>query len=239
MAKRRLRTGPTAALPAKPALDELLSVIQLADPNARREGDDIVATDVRVCAPVEADSDLTGGVLEKVWAVRVAAEGPLPLDYFDRYLAEGLAFRLGGLAVCRGEVSDPADEGEGTGPAVILPVRPSAEELAPLLEQDEEFTFTAGDVRAALVPQKGQPPAVQELLPFATELTAIELRGEEPVKLGALALELAESLNGIAVDRWRFRIDAPEDLAAPAKESAEEEAAEKDTAAEKAAEEAE
>ncbi|MEQ4714906.1 hypothetical protein [Nonomuraea sp. B19D2] len=217
MAKRRLRTGPTAALPAKPDPDELLRIVRLADPGARQDGDDIVATDVRVCAPVEADTELAGGELEKVWAVRVAAEGPLPLDYFDRYLAEGLAFRLKGLAVCRGEVSDPAD-GQGSGPAVILPVRPGADELAPLLEQDEddEFTFMAGDIRAALVPQKGQPPAVQELLPFATELTAIELRGDEPAKLGALALDLAEALNGLVVDRWRFRVDAAEDLVPPA-----------------------
>ncbi|MFC4013330.1 hypothetical protein ACFOY2_39310 [Nonomuraea purpurea] len=220
MAKRRLRTGPTAALPAKPDAAELLRIVRLADPTARTEGDDIVASDVRVYAPVEADADLAGGELEKVWAVRVAAEGPLPLDYFDRYLAEGLAFRLKGLAVCRGEVSDPADA-EGVGPAVIVPVRPTAEELAPLLEPDEddEFTFTAGDIRAALVPQKGQPPAAQELLPFATELTAIELRGEEPVKLGALALELSEALNGLVVDRWRFRVEAAEELAPPAEES--------------------
>ncbi|MCP2362283.1 hypothetical protein HD597_009303 [Nonomuraea thailandensis] len=227
MAKRRLRTGPTAALPAKPDPGELLRLVQLADPNARRDGDDIVAVDVRVCAPVEADKDLTGGELEQAWAVRVAAEGPLPLDFFDRYLAEGLAFRLGGLAVCRGEVSDPADDSAESGPAVILPVRPTAEELEPLLQQDEddEFLFTAGDVKAALVPQKGQPPAVQELLPFATELTAIELRGDDPVKLGTLALELSEALNGIPVDRWRFRIDAPEDLV-PAAQDATEDASE-------------
>ncbi|WP_157548578.1 hypothetical protein [Nonomuraea candida] len=227
MAKRRLRTGPTAALPARPDPGELLRIVQLADPGARRDGDEIVAVDVRVCAPVEAGADLTGGELETAWAVRVAAEGPLPLDFFDRYLAEGLAFRLGGLAVCRGEVSDPADDGGESGPAVILPVRPTAEELAPLLEQqEEEFAFAAGDIRAVLVPQKGQPPAVQELLPFATELTAIELRGGEPVKLGALALELAEALNGIAVDRWRFRIDAAEDLVAPGQPDAEEDAVE-------------
>ncbi|MEV0383250.1 hypothetical protein [Nonomuraea sp. NPDC050643] len=217
LAKRRLRTGPTAALPAKPDPEELLRIVRLADPDARMDGGDIVATDVRVCAPVEAEADLTGGELEKTWAVRVTGEGPLPLDFFDRYLAEGLAFRLKGLAVCRGEVSDPADDVE-SGPAVILPVRPTAEELAPLLQPDEEdeFTFTAGDVKAVLVSQKGRPPAVQELLPFATELTAIELRGDEPVKLGALALELSEALNGLVVDRWRFRVDAAEDLVPPA-----------------------
>ncbi|MBF8193785.1 hypothetical protein ITP53_50535 [Nonomuraea sp. K274] len=217
MAKRRLRTGPTAALPAKPDPAELLRIVQLADPAARRDGDDIVATDVRVCAPVEAESDLVGGELEKVWAVRVAAEGPLPLDFFDRYLAEGIAFRLKGLAVCRGEVCDPADD-ETSGPAVVLPVRPTADELAPRLEPDEEdeAVFTAGDIRAMVVPLKGRPPAVEELVPFATELTAIELRGEEPAKLGTFALELSEALNGLVVDRWRFRVDAAEDLLPPA-----------------------
>ncbi|NRQ30755.1 hypothetical protein HII36_02735 [Nonomuraea sp. NN258] len=216
MAKRRLRTGPTAALPAKPAHDELLRLVRLADPDARSDGGDIVAVDVRIHAPVEAEPELVGGELEKVWACRVSAEGPLPFDFFDRYLAEGLAFRLGGLAVCRGEVSDPADADQG-GPAVIVPVRPEPEELAPLLElQEDGFTFTAGEVRAALVPQAGRPPAVRDLLPYATELTAIELRGDEPVKLGTLALELSEALNGLVVDRWRFRVDTAEDLLPPA-----------------------
>jgi hypothetical protein len=220
LAKRRLRTGPTAALSVKPDRAELLRLVRLADPDAREDGGDIVAADVRVYAPVEAEPDLVGGELEKVWACRVTAEGPLPFDYFDRYLAEGLAFRLGGLAVCRGEVVDPSDEGHGGGPAVILPVRPAAEELLELLEgeveQEEEFVFNVGGIRVLVVPQKGQPPAAQELLPFATELTAIELRGDDQAKLGALALSLAESLNGLAVDRWRFRVDSAEDLLPPA-----------------------
>ncbi|MGW4796757.1 hypothetical protein ACWEPC_30480, partial [Nonomuraea sp. NPDC004297] len=68
MAKRRLRTGPTAALPAKPDPGELLRIVQLADPEARRDGDDILAVDVRVCAPVAAEAALTGGELETAWA---------------------------------------------------------------------------------------------------------------------------------------------------------------------------
>ncbi|MER6951418.1 hypothetical protein ABT294_46130 [Nonomuraea sp. NPDC000554] len=222
MAKRRLRTGPTAALPVKPDQSELLRLVRLADPAAREDGGDIVAADVRLHAPVEAEADLVGGELEQVWACRVAAEGPLPFDYFDRFLAEGLAFRLGGLAVCRGAVSDPADDDRG-GPAVVLPTRPSAEELVAHLEgeveEEDEFVFTAGGVRVLVVPQKGQPPAVAELLPFATELTAVELRGDDPVQLGTLALALAEGLNGLAVDRWRFQIDAPEDLLPPPERS--------------------
>jgi hypothetical protein len=225
MAKRRLRTGPTAALPAAPDRAELLRLVRLADPEARADGDDILAVDVRIHAPVEAEPDLVGGELERVWACRVAAEGPLPFDYFDRFLAEGLAFRLGGLAVCRGEVEDPADASRPGGPAVILPVRPETEELLDLLEgeveQEEEFVFTAGGVRVLVVPQKGRPPAVQELLPFATELTAIELRGDDQAKLGALAFSLAEALNGLVVDRWRFRVEQPEELLPPAREAAE------------------
>ncbi|GAA4530430.1 hypothetical protein GCM10023096_71090 [Nonomuraea ferruginea] len=219
MAKRRLRTGPTAALPARPDRSELLRLVRLADPGAREDGDDVVAVDVRVHAPVEADPGLVGGELEQVWACRVTAEGPLPVDYFDRFLAEGLAFRLGGLAVCRGEVTDPADESLPGGPAVILPVRPAAEELMELLEgeveQEEEFVFTAGGVRVLVVPEKGQPPAAQELLPFAAELTALELRGDDQAKLATLALSLSDALNGLVVDRWRFRVDRAEDLLPP------------------------
>ncbi|MEV6157481.1 hypothetical protein AB0L53_44800 [Nonomuraea sp. NPDC052129] len=307
MAKRRLRTGPTAALPAKPSQADLLRLVRLADPEAREDGADIVAVDVRVHAPVEAEPELVGGELEQVWACRVVAEGPLPFDYFDRYLAEGIAFRLGGLAVCRGEVTDPADSDRG-GPAVILPERPTPDELRAVLsglddspkadvgdetgsddsatddtapegtttadatpteagtgatvdteaEKDPEtdaeaetsadaeteaateaaeaaevaevaeataapgddinpddFLYTVGDIRVLVVPEKGRPPAVQELLPFATELTAIELRGDDPEKVGALALRLADALNGLIVDRWRFRIDAAEDLLPP------------------------
>ncbi|MFD1537354.1 hypothetical protein [Nonomuraea guangzhouensis] len=321
MAKRRLRTGPTAALPAKPSQADLLRVVRLADPEAREDGGDIVAVDVRVHAPVEAEPELVGGELEQVWACRVVAEGPLPFDYFDRYLAEGIAFRLGGLSVCRGEVSDPADDDRG-GPAVILPVRPTADELRTVLSRlegdhraetgdsddaadasatdavtenavtenaaiadvatadadvdtdadgdakpdaatadadsapdvdseadsepetdaatvdaetdgeaeaeaaaevapaggdtdQDDFLYTVGDIRILVVPEKGRPPAVQELLPFATELTAIELRGDDPAKVGALALRLSDELNGLIVDRWRFRIDAVEDLLPP------------------------
>lgn len=222
MAKRRLRTGPTAALPARPSQAELLRIVRLADPGARADGDEIVAVDVRVHAPVEAEPDLVGGVLEEVWAVRVAAEGPLPFDFFDRYLAEGIAFRLGGLAVCRGEVSDPADD-EGGGPAVILPVRPAADELLPLLAgegevepEEEGFAYAVDGLRVLVVPQRGRPPAAEELLPFATELTAVELRGEDRERLDALALRLAEGLQGVVVDRWRFRVDAAEDVLPPA-----------------------
>ncbi|NUR87075.1 MAG: hypothetical protein HOY71_23585 [Nonomuraea sp.] len=213
MAKRRLRTGPTAAMRNRPSRDELLRIVRLADPEAKADGDDIIAADVRIHAPEQAEPELVGGELDRVWACRVSAEGPLPFDYFDRYLAEGIAFRLGGLAVCRGEVTDPADEEAGGGPAVIVPERP--EDLSPLEEGEEEFVYQGEGVKAVVVPQKPGAPAVQELVPFATELTAVELRGDDARRLGELALELADRLNGVPVDRWRFRIEAPEDLLPP------------------------
>jgi hypothetical protein len=212
MAKRRLRTGPTAALPAKPDPAELLRIIRLSDPDAKADGADILAADVRVHAAVKAEPELVGGELEEVWALRVAAEGPLPFDFYDRFLAEGVAVRLDGLALCRGEVSDPSDEERGA--AVILPERPSDETLAQALgiEPDESGAFEGEDLRAAVVTLKTRPPAAQELLPFATELTAVELRGDDLEHVGTVALALADALQGVVVDRWCFRIDSPGDL---------------------------
>src|SRR5690606_24086366 len=162
MAKRRLRTGPTAALPARPDRAELLRLVRLADPKAREDGDDIVAADVRVHAPVEADPALVGGALEQVWACRVPAEGPLPVDYFDRHLAEALAFRGGGRSVGPGVGDAVGDESGAVGPAVILPVRAAGEEAAELrageVAQEEEFVCTAGGGRVRVVRARGRAP---------------------------------------------------------------------------------
>ncbi|WP_219471400.1 hypothetical protein [Nonomuraea rhizosphaerae] len=249
--------------------------MMLAVPDAREDGADIVGADVRVHAAVEAEPDLVGGEQEEVWACRVTAEGPLPYDYFDRILAEGLAFRLGGLAVCRGEVSDPADESLTAG--VILPAPPVEEELRTLLkdlggddaeaepheepgevepeakaepeveaaqdtveadeataaaEEDVESdgdkeeedaapvdeapelkdVYTVGDLTIHLGPERRRLPATEDFLPYATELTLIDVRGDDPLKVGALALRLSDGLNGVVVDRWGFRVDKPEDL---------------------------
>ncbi|MEU6410879.1 hypothetical protein [Microbispora sp. NPDC046933] len=131
----RLRTGPTALLPARPDPKTLLAVAQLADPEARTDGDDILAGGSRIQSPVE----LTGDVLAKLgvpdedrlWACRIAAEGPLPVDFFDKSLAEGIAYRLGGWSLCQGEPLDPA-EGGGD-PLVYLPAVPEPEEILPAL----------------------------------------------------------------------------------------------------------
>lgn len=131
----RLRTGPTALLPARPDPKTLLAVAQLADPEARADGDDILAGGSRIQSPVE----LTGDVLAKLgvpdedrlWACRIAAEGPLPVDFFDKSLAEGIAYRLGGWSLCQGEPLDPAEDGGD--PLVYLPAVPEPEEILPIL----------------------------------------------------------------------------------------------------------
>ncbi|MEV7804888.1 hypothetical protein AB0O28_18260 [Microbispora sp. NPDC088329] len=131
----RLRTGPTALLPARPDQKTLLAVAQLADPEARTDGDDIIAGGSRIQPPIE----LTGDILAKLgvpgedrlWACRIAAEGPLPVDFFDKSLAEGIAYRLGGWSLCQGEPLDPADDGGD--PLVYLPAVPEPEEILPAL----------------------------------------------------------------------------------------------------------
>ncbi|MFG1824836.1 hypothetical protein ACGFIJ_20325 [Microbispora bryophytorum] len=133
----RLRTGPTALLPARPDPKTLLAVAQLADPEARTDGDDILAGGSRIESPVE----LTGEVLAKLgvpdedrlWACRIAAEGPLPVDFFDKSLAEGIAYRLGGWSLCQGEPLDPAEDGGDA--LVYLPAVPEPEEILPILAE--------------------------------------------------------------------------------------------------------
>ncbi|MFI6811736.1 hypothetical protein ACIBG7_04970 [Nonomuraea sp. NPDC050328] len=200
LAKRRIKTGPTAIFPKKPEKSQLLALILLADPEARQDRDDILAADCRIHAPVEVEPELTGGEFDTPWACRVEAEGPLPLDFFDRYLAEGLALRLEGLTVCRGEVVDPADEDEKF--LVLLPVRPQPEELEELLGEAEDRDYGVVEYKdAVLIPAADPSPAGRTLEPYSSEPCRIELEDRE------VALALAERFQGIAVDRWRFRID--------------------------------
>lgn len=134
----RLRTGPTVLLPTRPDPKTLLAVAQLADPEAVFDGDDIIAGGSRILAAIE----LTGPILaklgirdeERLWACRITAEGPLPVDFFDKSLAEGIAFRLGGWTLCQGEPTDPA-ESERREPVVYLPAAPSPEETIEILRE--------------------------------------------------------------------------------------------------------
>ncbi|WP_327043656.1 hypothetical protein OG320_17835 [Microbispora sp. NBC_01189] len=132
----RLRTGPTALLPARPDPKTLLAIAQLADPEARPDGDDVVAGGSRVQPPIELGPDLLAklGVPgeEPLWACRIAADGPLPVDFFDKSLAEGIAYRLGGWSVCQGDPVDPAEE-TGGDPVIYLPAVPEPEEVLPVL----------------------------------------------------------------------------------------------------------
>lgn len=200
LAKRRLKTGPTAIFPTKPEKSQLLAVIQLADPEARLDGEDVLAAGCRLHAPIEVEPELTGGVFEEAWACRVAAEGPLPLDYFDRYLAEGLARRLEGLTLCRGELLDPADAAETY--LVLLPLRPDPAELAESLGEAEEREYGVVEFKeAVLIPAADLSPVGMTLQPYSSEPSKIEVTDAQS------ALTLAERFQGVVVDRWRFRID--------------------------------
>ncbi|GAB3162110.1 hypothetical protein [Microbispora hainanensis] len=203
----RLRTGPTALLPARPDPKTLLAVAQLADPEARTDGDDILAGGSRIEAPVE----LTGDVLAKLgvpdedtlWACRIAAEGPLPVDFFDKSLAEGIAYRLGGWLLCQGDPLDPAEE---TGdPLVYLPAVPEPEEILPILAEalrhaeavDAERwpegeliegvvhvpvrrgrvadVYAGADVLVTIEEGHRLPPAAQTRWPYLTEIAIVRV----------------------------------------------------------------
>ncbi|ETK33096.1 hypothetical protein [Microbispora sp. ATCC PTA-5024] len=132
----RLRTGPTVLLPARPDPKTLLAIAQLADPAARPDGDGILAGGSRILPAVELGVDMLAklGVEgeERLWACRIAAEGPLPVDFFDKTLAEGIAYRLGGWSLCQGEPTDPVED-ERRYPVVYLPAAPTPEETLPVL----------------------------------------------------------------------------------------------------------
>ncbi|GAA4577493.1 hypothetical protein [Planotetraspora kaengkrachanensis] len=132
----RLRTGPTALLPERPDPKTLLAIAQSADPDARFDGDDIVVGGSRILAAAELDGETLRklGVTdeERMWACRLSAEGPLPMDYFDKSLSEGVAYRLGGWSLCRGEPTDLAGS-DLRAVRVYLPAAPSPEEVVALL----------------------------------------------------------------------------------------------------------
>ncbi|GAA0386381.1 hypothetical protein Acor_26130 [Acrocarpospora corrugata] len=132
----RLRTGPTVLLPAKVKPDALLEAVQLADPTATQDGEELLAAGTRIHAPLELTADLLRKLSikdeERLWAYRVVAERPLPMDYYDKFLAAGIAYRYGGWSLCEGSADDPAED-ETRLAAVYLPEMPDQEELATLL----------------------------------------------------------------------------------------------------------
>ncbi|GAB1822985.1 hypothetical protein [Herbidospora sp. RD11066] len=131
----RLRTGPTVLLPAKTKPEAILELVRLADPQAELDGADVLAAATRIHDGIELTGDLAKklglDVEEKLWAHRVVAERPLPVDYYDKLLAAGLAYRLGGYCLCEGSADDPAEDVE-LEYAVYLPAVEESE-LTPAL----------------------------------------------------------------------------------------------------------
>lgn len=213
----RLRTGPTVLLPTRPDPKTLLAVAQLADPDAAFAGDDILAGGSRILAPIE----LTGALLaklgiqdeERLWACRITAEGPLPVDFFDKSLAEGIAFRLGGWSLCRGEPTEPA-EGARRDPVVYLPAVPAPEEVveilgelvAPVASLDTDRwpagelvdgivhvparqgpisdVYAGADTVVTIEEGRRIPPAARVRWPYLTEIVIAKISRLDPVAAG-------------------------------------------------------
>ncbi|GLX95771.1 hypothetical protein [Herbidospora sp. NBRC 101105] len=133
----RLRTGPTVVVPAKTKPEAILEIVRLADPQAELDGADVLAAATRIHDAVELTPDLQKKLgldgEEKLWAHRVVAERPLPVDYYDKLLAAGLAYRLGGYCLCEGSADDPAEDVE-LEYVVYLPAVEESE-LTPALEK--------------------------------------------------------------------------------------------------------
>ncbi|GAA4580883.1 hypothetical protein GCM10023194_10480 [Planotetraspora phitsanulokensis] len=204
----RLRTGPTALLPERPDPKTLLAIAQLADPDARFDGDDIVVGGSRILAAAELDGEILGklGVTgeERLWACRLSAEGPLPMDYFDKSLSEGVAYRLGGWSLCRGEPTDLAGS-DLRAVRVYLPAAPSPEEVVALLGEvirpvdsvdadrwpDGELSegvvhvtvdggavtdvYAGADMMLTIEESNRIPPAAKAHWPYLTEIVIVRL----------------------------------------------------------------
>ncbi|MDP9845456.1 hypothetical protein [Streptosporangium lutulentum] len=204
----RLRTGPTVLLPAEASHPVLLEMLRLVDPGACSDGDDIMVTGVRVTAGVElAEPELRKLNIDgekRLWAHRIVSDGPLPVNGFDRGLAEGIAYRLGGWSMTRGLMSDPAED-DHRGPIAYLGEMPSPEEMASLLRRHlrpadsvkqswqqagpaelddgvvhlirEDLQMYGGaDILVSAVHENEIPPAVYAVMPYATQLVKVDVR---------------------------------------------------------------
>ncbi|MBO3747230.1 hypothetical protein J5X84_14220 [Streptosporangiaceae bacterium NEAU-GS5] len=208
LALRRLRTGPTILVREKPAPDDLLEIVTLADPAAHREGDDIVLFGARIAARVELNgpelAKLSITDEEKLWALRVIAQGPQPVDYFDRLLAEGIAYRLEGWALTQGVLTDPAED-DPRDSRVYLPDLPDPAEFRAALSRlvapveeigsswpdnaeledglvhvpvrgEGQILYGGADVVVAGAWQKEMPSVVRARVPYAMEIVALTVK---------------------------------------------------------------
>ncbi|TKK90932.1 hypothetical protein FDA94_04025 [Herbidospora galbida] len=169
----RLRTGPTVVLPAKTKPEAILEIVRLADPQAELDGNDVLAAATRIHDGVELTPDLQKKLgldgEEKLWAHRVVAERPLPVDYYDKLLAAGLAYRLGGYCLCEGSADDPAEDVE-LEYVVYLPAVEESE-LTPALEK---ILGTEEDAA------EGASPGVDDPTASSTETEANETADGHP-----------------------------------------------------------
>jgi hypothetical protein len=222
----RLRTGPTALLPDRPDPKTLLAIAQLADPDARFDGDDITAGGSRILAAAELDGETLGklGVTdeERLWACRLSAEGPLPMDYFDKSLAEGIAYRLGGWSLCRGEPTDLTGS-DLRAVRVYLPAAPSPEEVVSLLGEvlrpvdsvdagrwpDGELVdgivhvtvdggvvtdvYAGADMMLTIEEGNRIPPAAKAYWPYLTEIVILRLSAIDAEALAPSGDQTAEA----------------------------------------------
>ncbi|WP_061295209.1 hypothetical protein [Herbidospora cretacea] len=165
----RLRTGPTVLLPAKTKPEAILELVRLADPKAELDGGDVLAAATRIHEGIELTGDLAKKLgldgEEKLWAHRVVAERPLPIDYYDKLLAAGLAYRLDGYCLCEGSADDPAEDPELVY-AVYLPAVEESEltpALVKILGTDdglaEDAPEASPDASATEVPESAETGA--------------------------------------------------------------------------------
>ncbi|MFC4588113.1 hypothetical protein [Sphaerisporangium corydalis] len=203
-----LRTGPTVLAPAKTSPAALLEILSLADPGARADGEDVVLAGIRVKGGLElAEAELRKLMVpdeDRLWAHRVVAEGPLPMKGFDKGTSEGVAYRLGGWAMTRGEMRDPADD-DHAGPIAYLGDLPPHEEMIALLREhlrpaesmpdvwqkagsaelldgiihleEEEFRMYGGaDILVSAAYTTDIPPAVRAVMGYATRVVKVDVR---------------------------------------------------------------
>ncbi|WP_204042207.1 hypothetical protein [Acrocarpospora phusangensis] len=188
-------------MPAKVKPDALLEAVQLADPTAAQDGEELLAAGTRIHAPLELTADLLRKLSiedeERLWAYRVVAERPLPMDYYDKFLAAGIAYRYGGWSLCEGSADDPAEDDSRLA-AVYLPEMPDQEELAALLrgllrlpEATETAETTEATEAAGTTAEAETEEAEEAEVAAAEETASAEAASEEAASEEAASTEAA------------------------------------------------